>query len=200
MNLFSGFDPNLVNWFILPFFIFCARIFDVSIGTIRIILVGKGIKKLAALMGFFEVLIWIIAIGQIMQNLNNIFCYVGYATGFATGTYIGIILENKIFIGKVLLRIITRKDSTELLDFLITYNYHLTAVDAEGRFGDVKIIFIILNRKEIPDLIKIINNYNPQAFWTIEDIRHVNQSYKNTTYEQTYSKQNFFRRVFSPRK
>ncbi|NLI23307.1 MAG: hypothetical protein GX419_01195, partial [Bacteroidales bacterium] len=77
------------NYLILPFLIFLARICDVSIGTLRIIFVAKGNKLVAPFLGFFEVLIWILAITRIIQNLDNPFCYLGYAAGFATGNYIG---------------------------------------------------------------------------------------------------------------
>ncbi|MFC2130854.1 DUF2179 domain-containing protein [Bacteroidota bacterium] len=174
MDIFSGVDETLLNWLILPLFIFTARVIDVSIGTVRIILVGKGIRGFAALLGFIEVLIWIIAIGQIMQNLSNFLNYIAYAGGFSCGTYVGVYLENKISIGKVVVRIITRRDATELYEHLIENNYHLTMLDAEGRFGDVKIIYLVLKRKEVTKLIQIINSYNSRSFYTIEDIRFVN--------------------------
>lgn len=174
MNFFEGLDPELVNLVILPIFIFLARIIDVSIGTLRIILVGKGIRGIATIAGFIEVFVWIIAIGQIMQNLNNFLNFFAYAGGFATGTYVGIFLENKISIGKVVVRIITRRDASELLSHLAGNEYHLTSMDAQGRFGAVKVIFLVLKRKEVAELVKIINKYNPKAFYTIEDVRFVN--------------------------
>jgi uncharacterized protein YebE (UPF0316 family) len=200
MEIFSGIDKDLVNFLILPLFIFFARIIDVSIGTIRIIFVSKGIRGLAAILGFIEVFIWIIAIGQIMQNLTNFLNYFAYAAGFATGTYFGVILENKISIGKVVVRIITRRDATELLEHLIKNNFHFTSADAEGRFGDVKIIFLVLNRKEIPTLIKKINEYNPRAFYTIEDIRFVNDMEAIPKLSPFSMRLQNLRRIFTPRK
>lgn len=200
MEIFSGVEPTILHWVIMPLFIFCARIIDVSLGTIRIILVSKGIRGLAAILGFIEVLIWIIAIGQIMQNLTNFLNYLGYAAGFATGTFVGVLIENKLSIGKVVIRIITKKDSTELLEFLLINNYHLTTMDAEGRFGNVKIIFLVLQRKEVPQLISIINRFNPNAFYTIEDVRFANEASSIPKNNPFFLKLNNLRKVFTLRK
>jgi len=85
----------------LPLLIFFARVCDVSLGTIRIIFISKGIKYLAPIVGFFEILIWLLAISQIMQNLTNPYYYIFYAGGFATGNLVGIILDEKLSIGTV---------------------------------------------------------------------------------------------------
>ena len=79
-------NPEIFTWVVLPGLIFLARICDVTIGTLRIIFVSKGLKLWASFFGFFEVLIWLVAIGQIMQNLNNVYCYIAYAAGFASGS------------------------------------------------------------------------------------------------------------------
>lgn len=200
MNLFLGLNQELVNWMILPLMIFFARILDVSIGTLRIVLVSKGIRGFAALAGFVEVFIWIIAISQIMQNLNNFMNYFGYAAGFATGTYVGLIIESKLSLGKVVLRIITRRDANDLIDHLIEQDYNLTSLDAKGRFGDVKIIFMVISRKEIPQVIRIINEYNPRAFYTIEDVRFVNDLDSIKKINPLFMKLTNIRKVFSARK
>ena len=83
MEIFSG---DNFYYLVLPSIIFLARICDVSIGTLRIIFVSRGKKNIAPILGFFEVLIWIIVIGKIMQNASNMACYIGYAAGFAQET------------------------------------------------------------------------------------------------------------------
>lgn len=88
-------DSEIFNWVVLPLLIAIARIMDVTIGTIRLIFVSRGYKYLAPLLGFAEVIIWLMAISQIMQHLDNIMCYIGYGAGFAAGNYIGIILVEK---------------------------------------------------------------------------------------------------------
>ena len=109
---------NYWSFLIIPLFIFLARVTDVSMGTIRVIFISRGFKFLAPFLGFFEVLVWLLAIQQIMANLNNVLYYLAYAGGFAAGTFIGIVIEEKISIGKVTIRIITKKDSTKLLKAL----------------------------------------------------------------------------------
>ena len=115
----SFFQSEMYMYFVLPFLIFLARICDVTIGTIRIILVSKGRKNMAPFLGFFEVFIWILAISRIMQNLNNPICYIAYAGGFAAGNYIGMMVEEKIALGVILIRIITHKEATYLSNLYI---------------------------------------------------------------------------------
>jgi len=165
----------LYTWILLPLLIFFARVADVSFGTLRIIFVSKGIKYLAPMVGFFEILIWLMAIGQIMQNLNNVFYYLFYAGGFATGNFIGIMIEEKLSIGTVGIRVITRRDASLLIVALRKAKFSATVVDAEGPKGDVKIIYSVLKRQNAERFIKLVKKHNPQAFYSIEDIRHVSE-------------------------
>ena len=185
---------------IVPILIFFARIIDVSIGTIRIILVGKGYRAISAILGFVEVLIWVIAIGQIMQNLDSWIHYIAYASGFAAGTYIGIVIEQKLSIGKVVLRIITRRDATELLNVLCEKEYSLTSFDAMGRFEEVKIIYMVIRRRQIKELITLINKHNPKAFYTIEDVRFVNETFATNPTHPGFLKRISGRRKLGVRK
>lgn len=169
------FNSAIYTWFILPLLIFLARIFDVSLGTIRLIFISKGMKYFAPVIGFFEVLIWLLAIGQIMKNLNNVVCFIAYGGGFALGTFLGIFLEEKLSIGMVTVRIITQKDASELIQFLQAKNYGITCIDAEGAQGQVKIIFMIIRRQNLKNVIEIIKRFNPNAFYSIEDIRFVSE-------------------------
>ena len=174
--------PEIVNseiftWVILPILIFISRVLDVSIGTMRLIFVSKGYKILAPVLGFFEILIWLIAIGQIMLHLDNFMCYMAYALGFATGNFVGIFLEEKMSIGTVVIRVIPKKDTTKLINYLREQNYGVSAIDIEGMTGKVKMLFSIINRKELKSFIEIVNMFNPNAFYTIEDIRTVKEGY-----------------------
>jgi hypothetical protein len=96
-----GLSPALFNWLILPLLIFLARISDVTLSTIRIVFVMSGRRNLAPVLGFFESLIWLIAISQIIKNISSPLSYVAYAGGFATGTYVGMFIEEKLALGKV---------------------------------------------------------------------------------------------------
>jgi len=160
---------------ILPMLIFLARIVDVTIGTIRIIFVSKGQKKLAPILGFFEVLIWIIAMGEIMQNLDRWYYYIFYAAGFAAGNYFGIKMEERLAVGYVNLRLITRKPAHELIAAANDKGYGLTYMDAQGATGAVHVVFITLKRTELSELTALINQFNPKAFYTIEDMKAVKE-------------------------
>ncbi|MDY0103522.1 MAG: DUF2179 domain-containing protein [Lentimicrobium sp.] len=175
LSLFFDTDSTLFTWFILPLLIFLARIGDQSIGTVRLIFLSKGQKLLAPLLGFFEVIIWLIAVSQIMKHLDNVLAYVAYGGGFAMGNYIGIVLEERLSIGNVLIRIIPKKDTSELIQFLRENNYGVTSVKAEGSRGEVDIVFTIIKRKSVEHVVSIINKFNPNAFYTIEDVRSINE-------------------------
>ena len=169
------FGTDLFAYFLLPLLIFLARICDVTIGTIRIIMISKGKKFLAPVLGFFEILIWIIAIGKIMQNLNNPVCYIAYAGGFAIGNYVGMKVEEKLAMGLIVLRIITRKDASELIKKLREMGFGITEIEAMGKDKKVHVIYSIIKRHDTPVVVEQINNFNPKAFYTIEDIRAVSQ-------------------------
>jgi uncharacterized protein YebE (UPF0316 family) len=163
--------PDILNYVVIPFLIFLARIIDVSIGTLRVIYISKGYKFIAPVLGFFEVIIWLLAISQIVQNLSNFFCYLAYGAGFGTGTFVGMNLEEKVSLGHVIIRIITRRDASELVDYLKESGYSLTVIDAEGPKGPVKVIFMILHRHDINEVIDIVKRFNPRAFYSIEELR-----------------------------
>ncbi|MGI6271134.1 MAG: DUF2179 domain-containing protein [Anaerohalosphaeraceae bacterium] len=157
----------------LPFLIFLSRVIDVSMGTVRVIFVSRGMKYLAPLVGFLEVLVWLLAVGQVMRNLTNPLCYLAYAGGFAMGNYIGICIAERLSLGLVLIRVITRMDAADLIEFFRSANYGVTCVDAQGKTGQVKIIFTIVPRKELSGVVEIIKRFNPQAFYSIEEINSV---------------------------
>ena len=170
MMLAGTFDFDLYAWVIIPFLIFLARIADVSLGTIRLIFISRGMKYIAPIVGFFEILIWLLAIGQIMNNLTSPVCYVAYAGGFAMGNFIGISIAEKLSLGVVLIRIVTKKDATELVECLNSADYGVTSVDGHGATGQVMVLFTIVPRREVKNVVDIIMKFNPSAFYTIEEV------------------------------
>ncbi|MGA1794063.1 MAG: DUF2179 domain-containing protein [Thermoplasmatota archaeon] len=170
------FDSQLFTLVIIPILICLARVVDVTIGTLRIIFISKGMKYLAPVMGFFEVIIWLIAIGQIMQNLSNWVNYIAYGTGFAIGNYVGIMIEQKISLGYVLVRIITRRSARNLIKWLENSGRKFTIVDARSDWGLVNIIYMPLKRKEVREVVAKVKAFNPHAFYTVEDVRAVSGS------------------------
>lgn len=168
------FDFEAYKWILLPLSIFVARLINEAIGTLRIMFLSRGNRVVAPILGFIEVLMWIIIIGQIMQNLNNVFCYIAYAGGFAVGNLVGMLIENKLAMGITLIHVITRKNTVELQKNLRKNNYGFTKIAGQDIDGIENILFIIVKRKELNNVIKIIKNFNPNAFFTTEDVRDIN--------------------------
>lgn len=166
-------SPEIFAYVILPIMIFCARICDVTMGTIRVIFISKGIRYLAPVIGFFEVIIWLVAIGQVMNNMTNVVCYIAYGSGFATGTFIGMAIEEKISLGLTSVRIITKEDPLELMQYLRSHNYGVTSVDGEGATGRVKMVFTIIRRQDLTHVVGIIQQFHPNAFYSVEEVKSV---------------------------
>jgi len=168
-------NSEFFTWIVIPLLIFIARVTDVSLGTIRVIFVARGLKYLAPVVGFFEIIIWLLAIGQIMQNLSNPACYIAYAGGFAMGNYVGIWIAEKLSLGVVLIRVITNKDASELIEYLKSEEYGVTSVNAQGSAGKVQVVFTIIRRREVASVVNLIKQFNPKAFYTIEDVGFVEE-------------------------
>jgi uncharacterized protein YebE (UPF0316 family) len=169
------YESGLFTYAVLPFLIFLARICDVTIGTIRIVMVAKGQKFLAPIMGFFEVLIWIITMSKVVQNLDNWMCYIGYAGGFATGNFVGLLIEEKLAMGIAKIQVITGKQAGMLIEALKQAGYGVTHVDAKGSNEEVSIIYTFVKRAELPKVQQIISKNNPKAFYTVEEVKSVNE-------------------------
>ncbi len=166
--MFEFFDTY--PW-LLPIVIFFGRICDVTLGTLRIIFVSKGERKKAPIVGFFEVFIWVVIISQIFSHANSLISYLAYAGGYATGNFIGILVENKIAFGYVLFRVYTKKDGHQLAQLLNKSNFGSTFIKGEGAVSEVDIIETVVSRKSQRKVTKIIDDFDSNAFYLIEDIR-----------------------------
>jgi uncharacterized protein YebE (UPF0316 family) len=160
-----------------PLLIFCARLLDVPLATLRIILLSRGLKKVAPLVGFFEVLVWLIAIGQVMQHLDRWVNYVAYAGGFAAGTWLGIALEGRLALGLLSVRVITADDATDLIQHLRAEKFGVTDFAARGISGNVRLIFTVIQRKELARVMEIVRSIHPKAFVSISDVRSVSEGF-----------------------
>jgi len=181
----SFFDSTLFTYGLMPVLIFMARICDVSIGTMRIIFVSKGKKNIAPFLGFFEVLIWITAISKIMQNLDNYVNYVAYAAGFATGNLVGMIIEEKLAMGFQMIRIFTNEKGKELVKILNSNGYGATTIEAHGAKEKIHLVYSIVHRNEVEKVLEAVNLFNSKAFFTIEDIKAVNEGIFNPRKQNT---------------
>ena len=167
-------DATWYVWGVLPLIIFAARIVDVSLGTMRIIFVMRGLKALAALLGFLEVFLWIVVISQIMQRGTGVWHYAVYAAGFAAGNIVGMHIEERLAFGLQTVRVITAQPVAPLLETLREGGYGATLIPAYGsREERVTILFSTIRREHTPDLIRMIQISQPQAFVSVEDVRSV---------------------------
>jgi uncharacterized protein YebE (UPF0316 family) len=170
-----GVSENVFSYVLLPCLIFLARITDVSINTIRIIYVLGGRRFTATMLGFFESFIWLMAIRQIFEHLDNWICYIAYPAGFASGIFIGMIIEERIAYGKVIVRIITRKEVIELINFLNTKKFRYTHVNAEGPDGHENLVFTVLERESLEELLYKLKDILPTAFYTVEKVNRATE-------------------------
>ena len=173
MSFSTLFSHDIFVWAVLPILIFLGGLAYVSLGTLRIIFVARGQRFLSPLLGFFEVSIWLIAISQIMNNVSNIAAYVAYAAGFAVGNYVGILIEEKMAIGILAIRIILTKNDEVLKNRLAAAGFGVTSVEGKGIHGRVKLIFTVVRRKDLEQVTNIINESHSSAFYSVEDARSV---------------------------
>lgn len=159
------------SWIILPLLIFISRLGDVTMATLRHIFISKGLKKIVPILGFFEVLIWLVAMRQVFSHLDNAACFIAWAAGFSAGTYLGMYIEERLAIGTQIIRIITAENISPLVEILKKRNQGITIVDGHGAVGPVKLIFTIVKRTNKANVIELIRQYAPKAFYSIEDVK-----------------------------
>ncbi|UCC91774.1 MAG: DUF2179 domain-containing protein [Candidatus Aenigmatarchaeota archaeon] len=176
---------------VIPVLIFLARILDVTMGTIRIIFISKGFKYLAPVVSFFEILVWLMAITQIMQNLTNFVNYIAYAAGFATGTFLGIHIEKKLAMGYLSVSVLTKKNPTGLIERLETSGHRTTSIEARGEKSNVQMVFTIVKRKKLRNVLNAIKVFDPSAFYSIEDVKYMHEIHL------PHAKRHTRRRLFS---
>lgn len=160
----------LLVWVVIPLLIFLARIVDVSLQTIRIVSISRGARRLAPLVGFFEVLIWLLAISQIMKRVSHPVAYVAYAAGFAAGTAIGQWIERRLSLGMVLVRVITPSSSLEFRRRLHDLDFGFTHVPAQGAEGPVELVFTVIRRQRLPQVRELLRRELPDAFYSVEEV------------------------------
>lgn len=155
-----------IAWY-LPLLIFLARICDVSIGTVRTILVIGGHPYISAALGFFEVTIWVLAVGGVITHLNNPFALLGYAGGFATGIIVGMAIEDRIALGYRIVRVISTDMNVQLSHKLREAGYRVTRLSGTGRSGPVEFAFMVVRRRELRELRKLLAKIDPKSYVSV---------------------------------
>ena len=167
-----------MDWFpnlpvgVLALLVFTVRIIDVAFGTLRTICVVQGRVGLSVVLGFFEVLIWITVVSQVINSVSDHpILIVAYAGGFAAGNAVGIFLERYFALGTVVLRIIAPVTHIDIVSALRSHNYRVTTFLGEGRDGAVNLIFVTCQRRHLPKVLKVAMAVNPNIFYTVEPVQ-----------------------------
>ncbi len=158
-------------------FIFFARLTDVSMATIRMIMVVRGKRFIAALIGFFEVSIYVMAIGKVLSGLDNPINILVYASGFATGNFMGVFLEEKLALGNIVAQVISDHEVMKLVGILRDKGFGVTVIEGYGRQGIRHLLNITLKRKDLQALYQIIDQHDKNAFITVMDTRSIRGGY-----------------------
>lgn len=174
-------SSSLLSTIAIPLLVFLARILDVSLATLRISMVYRGLKHLAAPLGFLEALVWILAISQVMQHINHWGTYLAFALGFGAGNFVGLMLEERLAFGNLIIRVITPNEDPTLSSALWKAGFGVTSVNARGESGPVKIVFTVVKRRDLKKALRLIKTFNKNAFYTIEDVRFFNETYLHET-------------------
>ncbi|HEX7090908.1 MAG TPA: DUF2179 domain-containing protein [Longimicrobiales bacterium] len=161
-----------------PLLIFCLRIFDVSISTIRVLLAVRSHRMAVPVLGFFEVSVWIIAVGSAIRNLESIWHVLGYAGGFAAGNFVGLWIEEKLAFGYATVRIVSTHGGVELAEALRDRGFGVTEFSGHGREGPVEVVYTVLRRRDVPQIFEEVERWDPQAFVTVEEPRQVRSGWR----------------------
>ncbi|UCD74165.1 MAG: hypothetical protein JSV91_10280 [Phycisphaerales bacterium] len=151
--------------------IFLARVADVSMGTLRTAWIVQGRRTLAFFLGFFEVLIWLVAVSSVIRNISDNWWYaIFYALGFATGNYVGITLEQKLAYGEQTVRIFTQM-GREMADAFRAAGFGVTVFRGQGRDSEVDMCFIETRRRAVGRLLAQARLMDPQCYYIVDDVQ-----------------------------
>jgi uncharacterized protein YebE (UPF0316 family) len=164
-----------------PLVIFLLRIVDVSLSTVRILLAVRGRKLLVPIIGFVEVLVWLVAAGNAIRHLDSVWHVLGYSLGFAAGTSVGLWLEEKLAIGIATMQVITLRTGAGLADALRTLGCGVTAYTGQGRTGPVEVMHTVVARRQIRTVLREVERWDPDAFITIEEPREIRRGWMFST-------------------
>lgn len=153
--------------------IFLARLVNVSMATVRTLLGMRGQKGLSTAIGFFESLIFILAISQVLQDVGNVWNVIGYCGGFAAGTLVGLVIEEKLAVGYAIVRAISQDAGEEIASALREAGYGVTEMAGEGLAGRVHVVTTVVKRRNIPAIMALVSGVDEAAFVTVDDANRV---------------------------
>jgi uncharacterized protein YebE (UPF0316 family) len=160
-----------------PLLIFVLRICDVSLATLRMLLAVRGQKHIAPFIGFFEVLIWIFAVGNAIKHLDSPLHLIGYGAGFSMGTLVGMWLEEKMAFGLATVRVMSMHGGVEIAEALRNRGFAVTEFAGHGREGRVEVVYAVLKRRQLPVVFEEVGVWDPDAFVTVEEPRAIHRGW-----------------------
>lgn len=161
------------NIWISALIIFLLRVIDMSLDTMRMLFVVRGKKPIAWVLGFLQSLVFVIAISTVLANLNNIMNIIGYAAGFATGNVLGMIIEERLAIGHIAMRVISAKKGKVIVEVLRKAGFAVTEIQARGKDGKVALLNSSIKRRDVSRFENLVTKTEPGAFITAEDVRPI---------------------------
>lgn len=183
--MFSFDVPQLTSEvFLGALFIFILRVVGISISTVRVLVMMRGKKFAAFVAGFFEVLTYVVAIAEVVNNLDNLWNVLGYCLGFSVGTVAGMILDERTATGFANVRVISRYKAQRIVELIHNEGHGATVGWGHGRGGTVGMIVAVVRRKEAEKVIAIVEAEDPNAFITIEDTRSVRRGYMQVSHQE----------------
>ena len=154
-----------------PLVIFCLRICDVSLDTLRVLFAVRGARAVASILGFFQALIWIFAVGNAIKHLDSVWHILGYAGGFAAGTLVGITIEGMLAYGLATVHIVSRHGGVEIAEAMRERGFGVTEIPGFGRDGGVELVQSVVQRQHLEEITRIVERWDPDAFVTVEEPR-----------------------------
>ena len=178
------FPPLTADVLLGALLIFALRVFGIAISTLRVLVMMRGKKVAAFIAGFFEVLAYVIAIAEVVNNLDNIWNVLGYCLGFSVGTVVGMLLDERTASGYANVRIISRYQAQRIVEQIHAAGYGATVGWGHGRGGTVGMIVAVVRRKEIDKICTIAEEVDPNAFITVEDTRTIRRGHLQMSYQE----------------
>jgi len=161
----------------MPLIIFCLRVGDMSLDTLRVLFVVRGRKATAWMLGFFQSALWVVAITSVLSNLGNLWNLIGYAGGFATGNVVGMVIEEWLAVGHGHLRIISSRRGTAIAEAIRSAGYAATELSGRGKDGMVSVINCSVRRRDIDRVREQVKHIDPEAFLTVEEVRPLQRGF-----------------------
>jgi len=159
------------------FVIFSLRVVNIALDTVRMLFVVRGERVLAAVIGFVETLLFLVAIGKVIQDLTNIPNVLAYCVGFAVGTWVGMVLEDRLALGYVRMHVVSLQKAGEIASSLRGGGYGVTEMMGRGKEGSVGILEVVAKRRDVTSITRAVTGVDDEAFITTEETRSVYRGY-----------------------